>query len=114
MSAGENETASRLSECFEEDRIRADVYRLLAALLARPPEGELLQLLQRIDPGEGPMSGAWRILRAKAREALGERFDIKEFHNVMLANGAAPLSILDRLVNEWIEEASARSPDGTG
>jgi uncharacterized protein (DUF885 family) len=33
-------------------------------------------------------------LRAKAKKALGDKFDIKKFHNVILKNGAVPLSIL--------------------
>jgi uncharacterized protein (DUF885 family) len=42
-------------------------------------------------------------LRDRAKAALGPRFDIKKFHNVVLTNGALPLTILDRLVDEWIE-----------
>lgn len=43
-------------------------------------------------------------LREHARAELGEQFDIREFHNVVLMNGSMPLAILDRLVNDWIEE----------
>lgn len=42
-------------------------------------------------------------LRQQAMEQLGDRFDIKAFHNVVLGNGILPLSILERLVNEYIE-----------
>ncbi|HZU86123.1 MAG TPA: DUF885 family protein, partial [Anaerolineaceae bacterium] len=43
-----------------------------------------------------------RELRRQAQEALGERFNIKEFHNVLLMNGAMPLHILETLVQEYI------------
>lgn len=41
-------------------------------------------------------------LREKAKTALGDKFDIREFHDVILKNGAMPLSILERIVNDWI------------
>ncbi|MFD9705997.1 DUF885 domain-containing protein [Lentzea sp. NPDC059081] len=40
-------------------------------------------------------------LRAEARSALGERFDIREFHDLVLENGAVPLSTLGNLVTAW-------------
>ncbi len=43
-------------------------------------------------------------LREKARKDLGEKFDIREFHDVVLTRGAIPLNILEDHVNEWIEE----------
>jgi uncharacterized protein (DUF885 family) len=36
-------------------------------------------------------------------EQLGDRFDIKEFHNVVLTNGSIPLDVLSRVVNDFIE-----------
>ncbi len=41
-------------------------------------------------------------LREDARKKLGDQFDIKEFHDVVLTNGAVPLNILEKLVNDWI------------
>ncbi len=41
-------------------------------------------------------------LRQKAEKALGERFDLRAFHEVVLMNGAMPLGILDTVVDEWI------------
>jgi uncharacterized protein (DUF885 family) len=42
-------------------------------------------------------------LRQRAMNQLGDRFDLKEFHNIVLGQGALPLGILERIVDEWIE-----------
>ncbi len=42
-------------------------------------------------------------LRHKAEEALGESFDLKEFHDVMINNGSLPLSLLEGLVDEYVD-----------
>jgi uncharacterized protein (DUF885 family) len=42
-------------------------------------------------------------LREKARRALGAKFDIRQFHDVVLTNGALPLDVLEELVNRWIK-----------
>ncbi|MFN3389258.1 MAG: DUF885 domain-containing protein, partial [Allosphingosinicella sp.] len=41
-------------------------------------------------------------LREKAKTALGDRFDIREFHTVILENGPLPLDILEQQVDAWI------------
>ena len=41
-------------------------------------------------------------LRGKAETALGDDFDIREFHDVILGGGALPLPLLERRVLEWI------------
>lgn len=40
-------------------------------------------------------------LRARAQAALGAGFDLKSFHDTMLANGAVPLSVLDSIMANW-------------
>ncbi len=44
-----------------------------------------------------------RELRARSREELGEKFDQREFHDVVLKDGALPLEILERQVNAYIQ-----------
>ncbi len=41
-------------------------------------------------------------LREQARQKLGDKFDIRNFHDEVLGNGALPLDILDSEVNAWI------------
>lgn len=43
-------------------------------------------------------------LKEKAMNLLGDKFDIKEFHNVILINGEIPLFLLDEVVNEYIDK----------
>ncbi len=46
-------------------------------------------------------------LREKAKTALGPKFDLKDFHAVVLENGGVPLTVLEQLVNEWITSVQA-------
>jgi uncharacterized protein (DUF885 family) len=48
-------------------------------------------------------------LRERAKAALGPRFNLKDFHAVVLENGGVPLTLLDKLVDEWI----AKTKDAT-
>jgi uncharacterized protein (DUF885 family) len=43
-------------------------------------------------------------LREEAKQRLGARFDIRQFHDVVLRNGAVALPVLDQQVHSWIEE----------
>jgi len=43
-------------------------------------------------------------LRERAKSALGEKFDLKRFHDAILKDGAMPLSILDAKVERWIAD----------
>lgn len=44
-------------------------------------------------------------LRSKAENELGEKFDIKKFHDLVLGQGALPLNLLEEEVNLWISES---------
>jgi uncharacterized protein (DUF885 family) len=49
-----------------------------------------------------------RALRTRAEEALGVRFDLREFHRVVLGSGSLPLPLLERNVLRYIERAADR------
>jgi uncharacterized protein (DUF885 family) len=42
-------------------------------------------------------------LRAKASKALGDKFDIRKFHNALIDDGPLPLDLLEQRIDEWIE-----------
>ncbi|MBT41350.1 MAG: DUF885 domain-containing protein [Idiomarina sp.] len=46
-------------------------------------------------------------LREKAKQALGDKFDIRGFHDTVLGGGALPLHILERRVDQWIASQQA-------
>lgn len=53
-----------------------------------------------------------RELRARAEKTLAKNFDVRKFHDKVLENGALPLSILETIVNEWIDsQLSSATPD---
>ena len=45
-------------------------------------------------------------LRAKAREALGDKFDIREFHDVILGGGSLPHELLANKIDTWVAQRS--------
>ena len=45
-------------------------------------------------------------LRQKAKDALGDKFHLKAFHQIVLANGSVPLSILEELVDTFIKDTA--------
>lgn len=47
-----------------------------------------------------------RELRTLAEKELGSRFDIRDFHEVILEQGTVTLAILDRRVKEWIQKSN--------
>ena len=48
-------------------------------------------------------------LRDRARDALGEDFDIRTFHDVVLKNGAMPMAILQQVVDQYIASAGGEA-----
>lgn len=51
-----------------------------------------------------------QALRKHAEESLGERFDLRAFHDVVVGNGSLPIALLEQLVEEWV---TAQDPTGT-
>jgi uncharacterized protein (DUF885 family) len=43
-------------------------------------------------------------LREKAKSKLGNQFELKEFHNVVLKNGAVPLDVLEEIIESYVSE----------
>ena len=62
-------------------------------------------------PGQATayMIGKLKIveLREEARKALGDKFDIRGFHDEVLKDGPVPLSILEEKVARWVESQSS-------
>ena len=50
-------------------------------------------------------------LRSRAQAELGEAFDLRAFHDLVLGGGAMPLAVLERVVDHWIEEQRAVAAD---
>jgi uncharacterized protein (DUF885 family) len=49
-----------------------------------------------------------RELRGEAERRLGPKFNVREFHDAVLENGAIPLNVLDAHIRQWIETESSR------
>ena len=77
-------------------------------------EGEVTAEIERyiVEPGQ---ACAYKIgmlkiqeLRARAQKQLGEKFDQREFHDVLLKHGALPLEILEEQINAYLQQ---KKPD---
>jgi uncharacterized protein (DUF885 family) len=53
-----------------------------------------------------------RELRARAEKELGERFDVRRFHDAVLAQGAVPLPVLERQIDRFIAAEKAAATGG--
>lgn len=76
-------------------------------------EGDVTAEIERyfVNPGQALAykAGMLKILalREKARKELGDRFSLGAFHDQVLSHGALPLSLLERVIDDWIAKTKA-------
>ena len=96
------DTGLHTKQWTEEDAVQ---YMIANSATA---EGQIRAEVRRyiVNPGQAT---AYKIgmleiqkLRANAEAALGEKFDIRGFHDTVLGGGAMPLALLERRVNDWV------------
>jgi len=72
------------------------------------PENDCVKAIERyiVMPGQATAYKIGMIkileLREEAKEALGDKFDIREYHDVVIASGPVPLNILEERVEAWV------------
>jgi uncharacterized protein (DUF885 family) len=77
------------------------------------PRSDVIAEIERyiVMPGQATAYkvGMMKILelRQKAKDSLGDKFDIREFHDAVLKNGAMPLDLLERVIDAYIAKSSA-------
>lgn len=73
---------------------------------------EIVKGIERyiVNPGQATAYkiGMQKILdlRSYAKEELGAKFDIRDYHDVILRNGAVPLDVMEDLVHKWVDETA--------
>jgi uncharacterized protein (DUF885 family) len=90
---------------FGWDKARAIAYmRDNTALTDANIEAEVNRYISWPGQALGYMIGRLKILelRRRAEQALGERFDVRRFHDAVLGNGSIPLDVLEARIDEWI------------
>jgi len=100
---------------FEWDRARSiDYMRSNAGMNESLANAEIDRYI--VGPGQalGYKLGELEIkaLRARASATLGDRFDIRRFHNAILDDGALPLDVLEQRINVWIDREMSRADNG--
>lgn len=78
---------------IDRDRMRADLYALLATLLAAPPRADLLELIRQLEPvgpSQSELSIAWQLLSVAADTAAVEELD-DEYHALFIGLGRGEL-----------------------
>jgi uncharacterized protein (DUF885 family) len=76
------------------------------------PKGQAVKAIERyfVMPGQATAYTVGMLhileLRDRAQKALGPKFDIREFHEAVIGNGPVSLSVLDRLIDEYIARKS--------
>lgn len=88
---------------------RAQAIDYMNTNTANPPHDNQVEVDRYIVwPGQalGYKIGQLKIkaLREKARLALGDKFDIRRFHNAVIDNGALPLAVLETQIDRWIAQ----------
>lgn len=77
------------------------------------PETDVVAEIERylVNPGQALAYKVGMIqilaLRERAQQALGAKFDMREFHNRVLTRGAMPLALLEREIDAWIASTSS-------
>ena len=83
-------------------------------------EGDVTAEIERyfVNPGQALAykAGMLKILelRERAKTALGDRFTLADFHDEVLTHGALPLSLLERVIDEWIARGGGPRPPAAG
>jgi len=83
------------------------------------PAGDIEQELDRLEnnPGQAVAYkvGEWKILelQTRAQEALGSRYDLRDFHEAWLKDGVIPLDILENRFETWLKAFGGKIPRST-
>lgn len=87
-----------------------DFFRENTLLSERDIQKEVERYITSPGQATSYMVGQLKIfeLRDRAQAALGDRFDIKDFHSVVLDGGAVPLDVLEEQVDAWIASEGSR------